>query len=66
MTIATAARPLDVRPSQPSFPLAPAEHPLHARRAGKLQSVDTRQIGLLMVERKGQVTAQESRKCVTM
>jgi len=39
--------------AEPSFPLAPAEHPLRATGSGKLQSVDTRQIGLLMVEAGG-------------
>jgi thymidine phosphorylase len=39
--------------AEPSFPLAPAEHPLRAGRAGRLEAVDNRQVGLLMVEAGG-------------
>ena len=34
----------------PRFELAPVEVPIHARRAGRLARVATRQIGLLLVE----------------
>jgi pyrimidine-nucleoside phosphorylase len=37
----------------PELPLAPVERPLRARRAGKLSTVDLRQLGLLLVEAGG-------------
>jgi len=35
---------------RPTFDLAPEEHPIHAQRAGKLAHVETRQLGMLLVE----------------
>jgi pyrimidine-nucleoside phosphorylase len=35
---------------RPTFDLAPEEHPLKARRAGKLANVETKQLGMLLVE----------------
>lgn len=37
----------------PSFPLAPVEKVIEARRAGRLAAVDTRQIGLLLADAGG-------------
>jgi pyrimidine-nucleoside phosphorylase len=37
----------------PRYPLAPAEHPLRAPRSGRLVAVDTRQVGLLLLEAGG-------------
>ncbi len=37
----------------PTFPLAPVERPLVARRSGRLSRIENRQIGLLMVEAGG-------------
>jgi len=35
---------------KPTFDLAPEEHPIHAPRAGKLAHVETKQLGMLLVE----------------
>jgi len=44
---------------QPSFPLAPVEKPLLAKRSGRLAAVDVRQLGLLLVEAGGGRTRPE-------